>query len=476
MGAAAVRAHRGAMSSSPSRRPDEQAASGPRIAIIGAGFSGLLTAVHLSRRLPEARLWLIEKASRFAEGAAYATRHADHVLNVRLGNMSAFPDDPDHLSRWLATQPNWSAQGLFITRGDYGRYLRSILAEALAEAPDGSASRLTLVHEEGVGLVREPAGWSVSLGSGDALAVDIAVLALGNLEPAQPAGISDAVAASDRYVADPWRGAAALEDGARKILLIGSSLTMVDVALAHARPGRSFMALSRRGLGPRAHKAADLALPSQTYRGSPVAVLRQARKAALTSDWRAVTDDLRKSARDLWRAWSAGERRRFLIHLRPIWDVHRHRLAPGVANRMHAMIASGELSIEAGRIVETRIIETVGGGERLSVSWRPRGRARSRTLSVDAVINCTGPLGDVAESRIPLIQSLLATGSARADANGLGLDVDDDCRVRDADGAGQDELYAIGPMTRGAFWEVTSVPDIRIQAADLAATIALTSL
>lgn len=470
MGAAAVRAHPAAMSLSSSKRPTERAESGPRIAIIGAGFSGLLTAVHLSRRLPDARLWLIEKASRFAEGAAYATRHANHVLNVRLGNMSAFPDDPDHLSRWLATQPNWSAQGLFITRGDYGRYLRSILSEALAEAPDGSASRLTLIHDAVVGLTREPAGWRVNLDSGEALAVDIAVLALGNLEPARPAGISDAVAASDRYVADPWRGAT-LEDGARKLLLIGSSLTMVDVALAHARPCRSFTALSRRGLAPRAHKAADLALPSQTYRGSPVVVLRQARAAARTSDWRAVTDDLRKSARDLWRAWSAVERRRFLTHLRPIWDVHRHRLAPGVANRVHSMIASGELSIEAGRIVETRVI-----GDRISVSWRPRGRARSRTLSVDAVINCTGPLGDVAASRIPLIQGLLASGSARADANGLGLDVDDDCRVRDADGAGQDELYAIGPMTRGAFWEVTSVPDIRIQAAELAATIALNAL
>lgn len=476
MGIAAPRLHPAIMSPSSPTRPPERVASGPRIAVIGAGFSGLLTAVHLSRRLPDARLWLIEKASRFAEGAAYATRHADHVLNVRLGNMSAFPDDPDHLSRWLATQPNWSAQGLFITRGDYGRYLRAILAEALAEAPDGSASRLTLVHDEVVGLTREPAGWSVNLGSGEALAVDIAVLALGNLEPGRPTGISDEVAASDRYVADPWRGATGLEDGARKVLLIGSSLTMVDVALAHARPGRSFTALSRRGLGPRAHKAADLALPSQIYRGSPVAVLRQAREAARASDWRAVTDDLRKSARDLWRAWSAGERQRFLTHLRPIWDVHRHRLAPGVANRVHSMIASGELSIEAGRIVETRILSTGAGGDRISVIWRPRGRPRNRTLSVDAVINCTGPLGDVAASRIPLIQGLLSAGSARADANGLGLDVDDDCRVRDADGAGQDELYAIGPMTRGAFWEVTSVPDIRIQAADLATTIALNAL
>jgi uncharacterized NAD(P)/FAD-binding protein YdhS len=81
----------------------------------------------------------------------------------------------------------------------------------------------------------------------------------------------------------------------------------------------------------------------------------------------------------------------------------------------------------------------------------------------------------VTASRIPLIQALVASGFARADAQGLGLDVDGDCRVRDADGAAQDELYAVGPMTRGAFWEVTSVPDIRIQAADVASVIAYTS-
>lgn len=440
--------------------------TGPRIAVIGAGFSGLLTAVQLSRKIPDARLWLIEKGPRFAEGAAYGTREADHVLNVRLNNMSAFPDDAGHLSRWLATQPQWSSQGAFITRGDYGRYLRAILSETL----DGPNSRLKLIHDDAVDLTRENGGWRVGFASGDTLDVDVAVLALGNLEPARPIGLDEAVVEAGRYIGDPWRAPAELGDEARRVLLIGSGLTMVDVALTHARQGRRFFALSRRGLGPRAHKAADLTLVSQAYSGSPAAVLRQARKAALASDWRAVTDDLRQSAARLWRSWKTTERGRFLRHLRPIWDVHRHRLAPTVANRMHSMIAAGELAIEAGRVVR---IEPAG--DKVLVTWRPRGSTRTTTKKVDVVINCTGPLADVTASRIPLIQGLVASGFARADAQGLGLDVDGDCRVRDADGAAQDELYAVGPMTRGAFWEVTSVPDIRIQAADVASVIAYTS-
>ncbi len=440
--------------------------SGPHIAVIGAGFSGLLTAVHLLRRIPDASVWLIERSPRFGEGAAYSTRESEHVLNVRLGNMSAFPDDPDHLLRWLAGQRQWSAQGAFITRGDYGRYLRGILAEALA----GHGPKLKLVHDDAIGLYRETTGWRVALASGDALAVHVAVLALGNLEPARVPGLDDAVVAAGRYVADPWRGAADLSEEARRILLIGSSLTMVDVALSLTRPGRRFTALSRRGLAPRAHAVGDLSVTSQPYVGSPVAVLRQARAAALGSDWRSVTDDLRRSARSLWRSWSTAQKARFLRHLRPIWDVHRHRLAPSVATRMHAMLGSGELSIEAGRIVRIEL-----AGDKVLVTWRPRGASRASTLKVHAVINCTGPLADIAASRIPLILDLVEAGFARADAQELGLDVDEESRVRDADGAAQDELYAVGPMTRGAFWEVTSVPDIRIQAAEVAEMIAYRS-
>jgi uncharacterized NAD(P)/FAD-binding protein YdhS len=49
--------------------------------------------------------------------------------------------------------------------------------------------------------------------------------------------------------------------------------------------------------------------------------------------------------------------------------------------------------------------------------------------------------------------------------SGLGLDVDASGRLIGANGAAHDRLYAVGPITRGAFWEITAVPDIRLQAA-----------
>jgi uncharacterized NAD(P)/FAD-binding protein YdhS len=59
---------------------------------------------------------------------------------------------------------------------------------------------------------------------------------------------------------------------------------------------------------------------------------------------------------------------------------------------------------------------------------------------------------------------LIARGCARPDAQGLGIEVDAQCRLIAADGTPNPRITAIGPMSRGAFWEITAVPDIRIQA------------
>lgn len=436
-----------------------------RIVVIGAGFSGLLTTVHLLRNHPDVRVDLVEKAENAGEGAAYATHNPDHVLNVRIDNMSAFPQDPAHLTTWLSGQPNWTAQGAFITREDYGRYLKGILAEAGASIHQGKA-RLRVLHDEAVELHPVADGWRVVLASARSIEAQVVVLALGNLEPARPAGLDPAVVAAGRFVTDPWRAASDVPKDADRILLIGSGLTMIDVALSLARPRRRLMAVSRRGLAPRAHKAAGTVMAPRAYEGSPLSVLRQARKVAVVADWRAVADDLRKSARSLWRGWSTSQKRQFLRHLRPIWDVHRHRLAPGVANRMHSLVAGGELSIEAGRIVR---IEPNGVG--VKVIWKRRGGARTTERRVDAVVNCTGPLTDIGQSTAPLIAQLVGSGHVRSDPDNLGFNVDDACRLISAAGEVQRRLFAVGPLTRGAFWEITSVPDLRIQAMEVAVEI-----
>jgi uncharacterized NAD(P)/FAD-binding protein YdhS len=65
------------------------------IAIVGAGFTGTLLAVHILRHAQTpVSLVLIEKRDAFGRGVAYSTGNPSHLLNVRAANMSAFPTTP----------------------------------------------------------------------------------------------------------------------------------------------------------------------------------------------------------------------------------------------------------------------------------------------------------------------------------------------------------------------------------------------
>ena len=106
------------------------------------------------------------------------------------------------------------------------------------------------------------------------------------------------------------------------------------------------------------------------------------------------------------------------------------------------------------------------------VVWRRRGEAETQEFFAARIINCTGPRGDVARSGEPLLEELSAAGRIRPDPCRIGIDIDADCRVLSADGAPATSVYAIGPMTRGALWEIIAVADIRLQANRLASHLA----
>lgn len=428
------------------------------VAIIGAGFSGTLLAINLLRH-DGPRATLIERGGAAGQGVAYGMAQPDHLLNVRAANMSAFPDRPDHFVRWLAERGDGQGAADFVPRATYGAYLRDLLASAQAAAPD----RLTIVEGEAV----DCDGGTVRLHDGRTVVADVAVLAVGNLAPQVPPGL-DAVAGSPAYVGNPW--AARATDGLGDedcVLLIGTGLTMVDVVLtleARGFAGR-MVALSRRGLLPHRHAHATPGDPPLAERPRPPlsALVRAVRERGDAIGWRSAVDELRPFTQGIWAAADGEERRRFLRHLRPWWDIHRHRLAPAVADRIAALVDSGRLTVLPGKTCDAAPAE---GG--IDVRWRPRGSDAVQTLHVTRIIACTGPQGDLARTDEPLLAHLHATGRIRPDPEHLGIEVDQAGRVLRADGAGDDALFAIGPMTRGAFWEIVAVPDLRRQVWDVA--------
>jgi len=87
------------------------------------------------------------------------------------------------------------------------------------------------------------------------------------------------------------------------------------------------------------------------------------------------------------------------------------------------------------------------------------------------VINCTGPATDVRTAGDPLLNELFHWGRARPDPLGLGIDVAEDGAVISANGEPSRVLYYVGPLIRARDGEGTAVPELRVHAARLAATL-----
>jgi uncharacterized NAD(P)/FAD-binding protein YdhS len=403
--------------------------------------------------------------------------------------MSAFPDAPNDLLDWLGAEGRPRDPDAFLPRRDYARYLVQRLAEA-ETAGRAHGAALTKVHA-GVDDAQPRAdGLLVVLAGGRSFLAHEVVLALGNLPPADPlAACGGAALPPALYARDPW-APGALEgippDG--PVLVLGTGLTAIDVTLTlrRLRHRGPVVALSRRGLLPRPQRS-----PGGTYGGGydPAPVLaaqgslrrlvrtvrREARRhAARGGDWRDLVAALRPITPRLWGALPLGDRARFLRHLRPYWDAHRHRMAPAVEDALAGLWAEGLFVERAGRVLDVRA--AAGGVE---VRWRPRGTPDVERWEVARIVNAVGASLDLRASADPLVAALRARGLLTPDPLGLGLATAPDGAVLPLDPpldpplepALPRRLSALGPLRMGDLWESTAVPELRVQARDLAARL-----
>lgn len=453
---------------------------------MGGGFSGTMVAVHLLREAASPlEISLIERRPVLGEGLAYSTTLGSHVLNVPAHKMGAFAEGIDDFQRWLrALEPEFGefAPHGFVPRIWYGTYLRSILAEAERAAPEGV--HLDRIVDTAESVEVDGSGVTIGLASGDHVRAGQLVLAFGNLPAGDPPLETGALRDQPAYLADPWDTEAVRAIPAdADVLLIGTGLTMVDWAFSLGRQGHrgTIHAVSRRGLVPRAHgPAAPLVLdPAILAAGTTVLGLSRvvrrevARTIEAGGDWRSVVDALRPHTQALWAGLPIAERGRFLRHLRPYWDVHRHRAAPHVAGLIQEMQQDGRLVIHAGRLVSA--VEQTGragaGPAGTDVTIRQRRSGLALVLRVDRIVNAIGPGGDVRKSGEPLLDGLLRSGLASADPFGLGLQSASDGSIVGADGSVSTRISTLGSPRRGDLWESTAVPEVRVQAHRLAARL-----
>jgi uncharacterized NAD(P)/FAD-binding protein YdhS len=417
-------------------------------AIVGGGFSGLATTLHLQRRRAGARVaWIRGRTPGY--GVAYRTPDPAHLLNVRAERMSAWAEFGDDFVNWLYRRhPGHYSAADFVPRAVYAQYL----ADLDAGLPD-SVRR----HAVDAVAARFDGHWRVALDDGTEIAARHLVVATGNPRmrdlrwPEVPGLVADFWA---WRLAPGWRMPALRHD--ERAVIVGSGLTAVDAAITLIDAGfdGAIVAISPSGRLPQRHSPtpplpAFPALDRLRAAPSPSRYLRVLRELAERHPWRQVIDALRCHTTLLWQALDVERQRSFLRHAAASWNQHRHRIAPDAEARLRA---HPRFVLRAGR---------VSGANPSGVIWRPRGNDAREFLPAALVLNCSGPSYADGLLDQPLLQSLIAVGALRPHALGIGI-----CSPSTPG------LHALGPLLFGERLETTAVPELRQQADAIALRIA----
>ena len=456
----------------PAATPPETAGAPRRhdVAIVGFGYAGLATLVHLVDRASSPLRVAVVGDDLSGHGLAYGTRDPEHLLNVPAARMSAIAADGADFVRWLEGPDAADARrrlGVgpvastgYAPRALYAAYLDAVRARTVRHA---AAARVEITWIAGSAERLAPAGegWVVRVGD-RALSARAAVLATGN----EPKSLTGSLR-HPRLHRGPWAlDAQPVAGWEEPVLLLGTSLTAVDALISLRRRGYRgrIVAASRHGLLPWTHPPQPRPVPPPSARARAIRTVADV--VSLIEDLRRagyelpeIVDGLRPHTAAIWQRLGTEQQRLALERHVAAWGVLRHRVAPTIGARIARERAEGGLEVRA-----VSAIDPVPDGERLHVVLTARDGTVER-LTPAAVIDCAGFQLDWTRSERPLLRALVADGVVRPHPTGLGVAADD---LRVAPG-----LHALGSLLTGQLWESVAVPELREQADRIAARLAL---
>ena len=439
-------------------------ARGRQVVVVGGGFAGAAVAYHLLREMDgDGRVHLVEMGPWLGRGIAYGVESEVFRLNVPASRMSMDPETPDDFVKFSGSE---AAPHAFLARAQYARYVSARVADCVKTSP----AKLRLWRDEAVAVTRH----AVTLRGGATLTADVVVLATG-IVPRVKHAVWHA------RVVDAWDECAlATLPKEGRLLLLGSGLSALDVlAFLDAQGFAGEVTLvSPRGLLPLSHEPefqGTKALSADDVARAPKALrplvrwIRETIASAVAGGlpWQRAVDSLRPHVTHLYRGLAPADRASFVRHVRPYWDVIRHRAPADALGRVDDWTRDGRLRRVAGRVT----IDGQSDASTVTVAIRERSGGERRER-FDAVVRCVGPALDVAEATTPLLQSLVDNGLAALAPSGLGIETTPDGRVIDGRGEASARIFGIGAVRRACDWETTSVPDIAKHAQQVARAIA----
>jgi uncharacterized NAD(P)/FAD-binding protein YdhS len=429
------------------------------VCVVGGGFTGAAVAICCLSRLDRPfHLVVVEPSTSLGRGVAYGAHHPLHLLNVRTRDLSVRASQPGDFLNWAFRQLDQGENhaglhdGLahtFLPRQLFGEYVR----ERFFEAVEGRGDvKLKIVNAIATSCVKEGDRFTLRFDRAGPLQADVVLLA--TAYGLQASTLTGALAPFDSLPPERINGAGTMA-------IIGSGLTMVDVLLGARRDGfqGKVTVISRHGQVPRPHatkgvvpRESGLSRSKRLSSLTTAVAIACAAAEAHRTPWQAVINSVRSSLQDIWQGLPVEEQARFLRHVRPLWDAHRHRLPLEVHGRLQAEFNEGRALLLRGQVTK---VERDGDGFKLTV--RRCGSKETEALAADLAFDCTGHRPDLAS---PVIESLVSQGAASVDAHRLGLAVQPDGQALGRGGAPTPGLFALGPLCQGSLWEITAVPEI----------------
>lgn len=438
------------------------------IGIIGGGISGTLSVLQIIKQSKKPfHVFWFDTQNKFCKGYAYNTFDDGHLLNVRANNMSVFPDEPNHFVNWLSIHhPNYTSKD-FVSRKLFGEYVLNTFESLKNSNPNITLYQIT----EEVKSIYQTAD-TFEIKTHQSYPVQKIILGLGNFLPAHPRSTSKDFIASKYYFQNAFNVQLTNQiQDCNNITIIGSGLTMIDVivSLSHYQYKGKINVISPHAYIPQAHQ--ENPLPSveafidkeKRYSLSELfALVNQQLKKAKKEQYslHSVIDSMRPFLQQLWLNFSIEEKQQFLRHLRHKWGVARHRAPAQSIAVFNTLKSSGQLQLIKGRISDIKVVKD--GFELIYANQT----SEQQTLHTQLIINCTGPESDYNQLKSPLVQNLISSQIISADAIKYGINAQKDGYI-------SKNIYTLGPPLKGILWESVAVPEIRVQAQELAAKIIL---
>jgi len=436
------------------------------IGIVGGGISGALSVLQIIKqsKKPLSIFWF-DTQNKFCKGYAYNTFDEGHLLNVRASNMSVFPDEPNHFINWLSVHHTKYSPKDFVSRKIFGDYVLHTF-ESLK-----NSNTLITIHQiaEEVKSIKKIDD-SFEIKTHQNYQVQKIILGFGNFLPSHPRSISKEFISSKNYFQNAFNVQLTNQIQLHNdITIIGSGLTMIDmiVSLSHFNYKGKINVISPHAYVPQAHQ--ENPLPSvmsfinqdQCYTLLNILSLvnKQLKKAKNENlNLHSVVDSMRPFLQSLWLNFSIEEKKQFLRHLRHKWGVARHRAPSESMAVFNALKSSNQLQLIKGRISDIKLQPS---GFKILYS---NDQIEQQTLNTQLIINCTGPESDYNQLKSPLIQDLINSQIISSDSIKYGINAQKDGYITD-------NIYTIGPPLKGILWESVAVPEIRVQAQELATKI-----